>query len=183
MLNILSMYFWPKNGLSLRGRPWSCSWVQSKQGTGSTFHFTTRLGRQAHPSQVAKLDGASAMMFFRKILLPLSVTNIAALVVIEFVYGWNQYLWPLLITTDPDMTTAVIGLQHHLLPLSRPRDHLDPHLLLQQQVRGQGLLQARHLHGELALAAAHVARSRRLQRAGHGAARDVLGEALETSVS
>jgi len=65
--------------------------------------------------EAAKLDGASAMMFFRKILLPLSVTNIAALVVIEFVYGWNQYLWPLLITTDPDMTTAVIGLQN-LIP-------------------------------------------------------------------
>jgi sn-glycerol 3-phosphate transport system permease protein len=61
------------------------------------------------------LDGASTMMFFRKILLPLSKTNIAALVVIEFVYGWNQYLWPLLITTDPDMTTAVIGLQE-LIP-------------------------------------------------------------------
>jgi sn-glycerol 3-phosphate transport system permease protein len=65
--------------------------------------------------EAAKLDGASAMMFFRKILLPLSLTNIAALVVIEFVYGWNQYLWPLLITTNPDMTTAVIGLQH-LIP-------------------------------------------------------------------
>ena len=61
--------------------------------------------------EAAKLDGASAMVFFWKILLPLSVTNIAALVVIEFVYGWNQYLWPLLITTSPDMTTAVIGLK------------------------------------------------------------------------
>ncbi|HSO18311.1 MAG TPA: ABC transporter permease subunit, partial [Desulfosarcina sp.] len=65
--------------------------------------------------EAAKLDGASAMIFFRKILLPLSKTNIAALVVIEFVYGWNQYLWPLLITTDPDMTTAVIGLKN-LIP-------------------------------------------------------------------
>jgi sn-glycerol 3-phosphate transport system permease protein len=65
--------------------------------------------------EAAKLDGASAMKFFFKILLPLSKTNIAALVVIEFVYGWNQYLWPLLITTNPDMTTAVIGLQH-LIP-------------------------------------------------------------------
>jgi sn-glycerol 3-phosphate transport system permease protein len=61
--------------------------------------------------EAAKLDGASAMVFFWKILLPLSTTNIAALVVIEFVYGWNQYLWPLLITTTPDMTTAVIGLK------------------------------------------------------------------------
>ncbi len=65
--------------------------------------------------EAAKMDGASAMTFFRKVLLPLSKTNIAALVVIEFVYGWNQYLWPLLITTNPKMTTAVIGLQH-LIP-------------------------------------------------------------------
>jgi sn-glycerol 3-phosphate transport system permease protein len=65
--------------------------------------------------EAAKLDGASPMKFFTRILLPLSVTNIAALVVIEFVYGWNQYLWPLLITTNPKMTTAVIGLQH-LIP-------------------------------------------------------------------
>lgn len=65
--------------------------------------------------EAAKLDGASPMVFFRRILLPLSTTNIAALVVIEFVYGWNQYLWPLLITTSPDMTTAVIGLKN-LIP-------------------------------------------------------------------
>ncbi len=61
--------------------------------------------------EAAKMDGASPMTFFRKILFPLSKTNIAALIVIEFVYGYNQYLWPLLITTDPNMTTAVIGLQ------------------------------------------------------------------------
>ncbi|MBW2659245.1 MAG: ABC transporter permease subunit [Deltaproteobacteria bacterium] len=65
--------------------------------------------------EAAKMDGASPMTFFRKILFPLSKTNIAALIVIEFVYGYNQYLWPLLITTDPDMTTAVIGLQN-LIP-------------------------------------------------------------------
>jgi sn-glycerol 3-phosphate transport system permease protein len=65
--------------------------------------------------EAAKMDGASAMTFFRRVLLPLSKTNIAALVVIEFVYGWNQYLWPLLITTNPDMMTAVIGLQN-LIP-------------------------------------------------------------------
>jgi len=65
--------------------------------------------------EAAKMDGASAMTFFWRILLPLSKTNIAALVVIEFVYGWNQYLWPLLITTSPDMMTAVIGLQN-LIP-------------------------------------------------------------------
>ncbi|SCY43790.1 ABC transporter permease subunit [Desulfoluna spongiiphila] len=67
--------------------------------------------------EAAKMDGASPMTFFRKVLFPLSKTNIAALVVIEFVYGWNQYLWPLLITTNPKMQTAVIGLQN-LIPLA-----------------------------------------------------------------
>jgi len=67
--------------------------------------------------EAAKMDGASPMTFFAKILFPLSKTNIAALVVIEFVYGWNQYLWPLLITTDPKMQTAVIGLQN-LIPMA-----------------------------------------------------------------
>ena len=77
--------------------------------------------------EAAKMDGASPMTFFWKILVPLSKTNIAALVVIEFVYGWNQYLWPLLITTNPKMTTAVIGLQH-LLP--SPEDPPDWHIAM-----------------------------------------------------
>jgi sn-glycerol 3-phosphate transport system permease protein len=77
--------------------------------------------------EAAKMDGASPMVFFRKILLPLSKTNIAALVVIEFVYGWNQYLWPLLITTNPKMTTAVIGLKN-LIP--SPEDPPDWHVAM-----------------------------------------------------
>ncbi|WP_026362150.1 ABC transporter permease subunit [Geopsychrobacter electrodiphilus] len=77
--------------------------------------------------EAAKMDGASPMTFFWKILLPLSKTNIAALVVIEFVYGWNQYLWPLLITTNARMTTAVIGLQH-LLP--SPEDPPNWHIAM-----------------------------------------------------
>ena len=77
--------------------------------------------------EAAKMDGATPMIFFRKILLPLSKTNIAALVVIEFVYGWNQYLWPLLITTNPKMTTAVIGLQH-LIP--SPEDLPEWHIAM-----------------------------------------------------
>ena len=77
--------------------------------------------------EAAKMDGASPMVFFRKILLPLSKTNIAALVVIEFVYGWNQYLWPLLITTNPKMTTAVIGLKN-LIP--SPEDPPDWHIAM-----------------------------------------------------
>jgi len=59
----------------------------------------------------AKLDGAGPYRFFVDILLPLSKTNLAALATISFIFGWNQYLWPLLITTEADMKTAVIGLQ------------------------------------------------------------------------
>jgi sn-glycerol 3-phosphate transport system permease protein len=61
--------------------------------------------------EAARVDGAGPMKFFKDILLPLSVTNIAALFVILFIYGWNQYLWPLLITTDPDYYTVVMGIQ------------------------------------------------------------------------
>ena len=60
--------------------------------------------------EASKLDGATPMQFFRYVLLPLSRTNIAALGVIMFIYGWNQFLWPLLITTEPDYTTIVIGM-------------------------------------------------------------------------
>ena len=58
----------------------------------------------------AKIDGCGPMRFFWSILLPLSRTTIAALAVILFIYGWNQYLWPLLITTDRNLDTIVIGL-------------------------------------------------------------------------
>ena len=59
--------------------------------------------------EAARIDGAGPMRFFRDILLPMSVTNLAALAVILFVFSWNQYLWPLLVTTEPDMRTVVIG--------------------------------------------------------------------------
>lgn len=61
--------------------------------------------------EAAKLDGAGPMRFFRDIVLPLSRTNIAALFVIMFLYGWNQYLWPLLITNDMHMDTIAIGIK------------------------------------------------------------------------
>jgi sn-glycerol 3-phosphate transport system permease protein len=61
--------------------------------------------------EAARVDGAGPMKFFRDILLPLSVTNIAALFVILFIYGWNQYLWPLLITTDTRYYTVVMAIQ------------------------------------------------------------------------
>jgi sn-glycerol 3-phosphate transport system permease protein len=62
-------------------------------------------------TEAARIDGAGPMKFFRDILLPLSQTNIAALFVILFIYGWNQYLWPLLITTDDSYYTIVAGIK------------------------------------------------------------------------
>jgi sn-glycerol 3-phosphate transport system permease protein len=61
--------------------------------------------------EASKLDGAGPLRFFKDTALPLSKTNIAALFVILFIYGWNQYLWPLLITTRDDMQTIVIGIK------------------------------------------------------------------------
>ena len=62
-------------------------------------------------TEAARVDGARPMQFFWDILLPMSRNNIAALFVILFIYGWNQYLWPLLITTDPSMNTIVMGIK------------------------------------------------------------------------
>jgi sn-glycerol 3-phosphate transport system permease protein len=61
--------------------------------------------------EAARIDGASPMRFFRDIVLPLSRTNLAALFVITFIYGWNQYLWPILITSETRMGTAVAGIR------------------------------------------------------------------------
>ncbi len=60
--------------------------------------------------EAARIDGASPMRFFCDIVFPLSKTNLAALFVITFIYGWNQYLWPLLIITDVDLGTTVAGI-------------------------------------------------------------------------
>jgi sn-glycerol 3-phosphate transport system permease protein len=62
-------------------------------------------------TEASRIDGAGPLKFFRDILLPLSKTNIAALFVILFIYGWNQYLWPLLVTTDVGMYTVVMGIK------------------------------------------------------------------------
>lgn len=61
--------------------------------------------------EASRIDGAGPFRFFKDTLLPLSLTNMAALFVILFIYGWNQYLWPLLITTRDDMQTIVIGIR------------------------------------------------------------------------
>ena len=62
-------------------------------------------------AEAARIDGAGPLRFFKDVVLPLSRTNIAALFVILFIYGWNQYLWPLLITTQEGMYTTVIGIK------------------------------------------------------------------------
>ena len=61
--------------------------------------------------EAARVDGAGPLRFFKDILLPLSATSMAALFVIQFIYGWNQYLWPLLVTTSEDMYPVVIGIK------------------------------------------------------------------------
>jgi sn-glycerol 3-phosphate transport system permease protein len=62
-------------------------------------------------AEAARIDGAGPMRFFWDVVVPLSRPNIAALFVILFIYGWNQYLWPLLVTTQEDMYTTVIGIK------------------------------------------------------------------------
>jgi sn-glycerol 3-phosphate transport system permease protein len=61
--------------------------------------------------EAARIDGAGPMRFFKDVLLPLSATSIAALFVIQFIYGWNQYLWPLLVTTSEDKYPVVLGIK------------------------------------------------------------------------
>jgi len=62
-------------------------------------------------TEASRMDGAGPLRFFKDVLLPLSSTSIAALFVIQFIYGWNQYLWPLLVTTDESMYPVVIGIK------------------------------------------------------------------------
>jgi sn-glycerol 3-phosphate transport system permease protein len=66
-------------------------------------------------AEAARIDGAGPMRFFKDVVLPLSKTSIAALFVIQFIYGWNQYLWPLLITSEEQMYTVVIGINRMIV--------------------------------------------------------------------
>jgi sn-glycerol 3-phosphate transport system permease protein len=76
-------------------------------------------------AEAARIDGAGPLRFFKDILLPLSRTNIAALFVILFIFGWNQYLWPLLITTQEGMYTIVMGIQRMVTTAdAEPQWHL-----------------------------------------------------------
>jgi sn-glycerol 3-phosphate transport system permease protein len=62
-------------------------------------------------AEAARMDGAGPMRFFKDVVVPLSATSTAALFVIQFIYGWNQYLWPLLVTTDESMYPVVMGIK------------------------------------------------------------------------
>ncbi|MBK0394447.1 sn-glycerol-3-phosphate ABC transporter permease UgpE [Ramlibacter algicola] len=62
-------------------------------------------------AEAARMDGAGPMRFFKDVLMPLSATSTAALFVIQFIYGWNQYLWPLLVTTNESMYPVVLGIK------------------------------------------------------------------------
>jgi len=66
-------------------------------------------------AEAARIDGAGPMRFFWDVVVPLSKTTMAALFVIQFIYGWNQYLWPLLITSDESMYTVVIGIKRMIV--------------------------------------------------------------------
>ena len=66
-------------------------------------------------AEASRIDGAGPMRFFFDVVLPLSKTSMAALFVIQFIYGWNQYLWPLLVTTNESMYTVVIGIKRMIL--------------------------------------------------------------------
>ncbi|MBO2520009.1 MULTISPECIES: sn-glycerol-3-phosphate ABC transporter permease UgpE [Limnochorda] len=100
-------------------------WLNSYVGltvplmASATATFLFRQFLQTVPGELAEaaqLDGAGPMRFLWSILLPLSWTNIAALFVVLFVYGWNQYLWPLMITHTEEMQVAVIGIKQLVNP-------------------------------------------------------------------
>jgi sn-glycerol 3-phosphate transport system permease protein len=99
----------------------SFGWLNSFAGlslplmASATATFLFRQFFKTIPQELvdaAKLDGAGPLRFFYDILLPLSKPQIAALFIILFVYGWNQYLWPLVITTDTNMATIVMGIRY-----------------------------------------------------------------------
>ncbi|GHA20703.1 sn-glycerol-3-phosphate transport system permease protein UgpE [Devosia pacifica] len=72
--------------------------------------------------EAARVDGAGPMKFFKDILVPVSITNIAALFVIMFIYGWIQYLWPLLVTTQEQFYTIVMGIKRLMAQTDREPD-------------------------------------------------------------
>jgi len=80
----------------------------------ATNAFLFRQHFQTIPSELedaAKIDGAGPMKYFMKILLPLSKSMIAGVVIINFVYSWNMYLWPLIVSMEDNMKTVQVGVK------------------------------------------------------------------------
>jgi sn-glycerol 3-phosphate transport system permease protein len=75
-------------------------------------------------AEASRIDGASPLRFFKDVVIPLSRTNIAALFVIMFIYGWNQYLWPLLVSTEEKYYPIVIGIKQMIAGESAVEWHL-----------------------------------------------------------
>ena len=99
----------------------SFGWLNSYAGltlplmASATATFLFRQFFKTIPTSLvdaAKLDGAGPLRFFIDMMLPLSKPQMAALFITMFVYGWNQYLWPLVMTTDSDMATVVMGIRY-----------------------------------------------------------------------
>jgi sn-glycerol 3-phosphate transport system permease protein len=99
----------------------SLGWLNTYAGltlplmASATATFLFRQFFKTIPNELvdaAKLDGAGPVRFFKDILLPLSLSQMTALFIIMFVYGWNQYLWPLVVTTNADMATIVMGIRY-----------------------------------------------------------------------
>jgi sn-glycerol 3-phosphate transport system permease protein len=88
-------------------------------------------------AEAARMDGSGPIRFFVEMLLPLSRTNMAALTTIMFVYAWNQYLWPLLMVTDPSYKTVMMSLRA-LLPAQRFGTERIEFVLLAAQIAEDG---------------------------------------------
>ena len=100
--------------LSMLNTYWGLSIPLIASATATFMFRQTFLTIPDELLEAARIDGAGPMRFFIDILLPMSRTNIAALFVILFIYGWNQYLWPLLVTTDQSMFTIVMAIKQML---------------------------------------------------------------------
>lgn len=120
--------------------------------------------------EAARIDGAGPLRFFKDVLVPLSSTSIAALFVIQFIYGWNQYLWPLLVTTSEEMYQVVMGIKRMISGCQRQRVAMGRAIVRQPQVflfdeplsnldaklRAQTRLEIQTLHAELGVTSLFV---------------------------
>ena len=119
LVPVLKMFisFTDKTGIEISGQ-YAAAWFVHSAFAMPLAIYILRNYMMTIPNtliEAARMDGAGPLRFFKDVLLPLSATSIAALFVIQFIYGWNQYLWPLLITNDESMYTAVIGIKRMIV--------------------------------------------------------------------